>query len=211
MTPSWEQGKNKFNPIKGTTMNNTEFINSKMIQGHRYAQRFETLTESIRFQKDLDIALTDFAKTHIVVSLTPYVHEPSVSVIVEYLADLTEERINQMCDDFLLTMASKDLREKKEPRSREEMRKDPEFIQFKTWCEDLVQWEDKKDLAGEPLVIGSGNSMPPLLIKLAEAQDKENVELYKKLFPEFAKRLHEAKVAYFAKKEASKTIVTGQT
>ena len=192
-------------------MKNTEFINSKMIQGHRYAQRFETITESIGYQDDLDRTLTDFAKTHIVVSLTPYVHEPRVNVIVEYLADLTEERISRMCDDFLLTMASKDLREKKEPRSREEMRKDPEFIQFKTWCEDLVQWEDKKDLEGKPLVIGSGNSMPPLLAKLAEAQDKENVELYKKLFPEFAKRLHEAKVAYFAKKEASKTIVTGQT
>ena len=155
--------------------------------------------------------MTDVAKTHIVVSLTPYLHEPYVNVIVEYLADLTEERINNMCDDYLITMARNDLHEKKEPRSREQLMQDPEFIQFKTWCEDLVQWEDKKDLAGEPLVIGSGNSMPPLLVKLAEAQDKEKVELYKTLFPEFAKRLHEAKVAYFAKKEASKTIVTGQT
>ena len=155
--------------------------------------------------------MNQFAETHIVVSLTPYVHEPDVSVIVEYLADLTEERINNMCDDYLIKMASKDLREKNEPRSKEELREDPEFIQFKTWCEDLVCWEDKKDLAGEPLVIGSGNSMPPLLVKLAEAQDKVKVELYKKLFPEFAKRLHEAKVAYFAKKEESKTIVTGQT
>ena len=194
-------------------MNNTEFINSKMIQGHRYAQRFETITESIGYQDDLDRSLTDFAKSHIVVSLTPYVHElpARVNVIVEYLADLTEERINRMCDDFLLTMASKDLHEKKEPRSREELRKDPEFIQFKTWCEDLVCWEDKNDLAGKPLVIGYGTSMPPLLAKLADAKDKEQVELYKKLFPEFAKRLHEAKVAYFAKKEASKTIVTGLT
>lgn len=190
-------------------MKTNEFIDSKMIQGHRYAQRFETLDESIRFHADLDRTLTDFAKTHIVVSLTPYVREPNVYVIVEYLADLTEERINQMCDDFLLTMASKDLHEKKEPRSMEELRKDPEFIQFKTWCEDLVQWEDKNDLAGKPIVIGGGNSMPPLLAKLADAKDKEQVELYKKLFPEFAKRLHEAKVAYFAKKEASKTIVTG--
>ena len=191
-------------------MKNT-FINSKMIQGHRYAQRFETITESLRFHAELEDALNQFAETHIVVSLTPYVHEPDVSVIVEYLADLTEERINNMCDDYLIKMASKDLREKNEPRSKEELREDPEFIQFKTWCEDLVCWEDKKDLAGEPLVIGSGNSMPPLLVKLAEAQDKVKVELYKKLFPEFAKRLHEAKVAYFAKKEESKTIVTGQT
>ena len=192
-------------------MKNNEFINSKMIQGHRYAQRFETLTERICYKEDLDRKLTDFAKTHIVVSLTPYLHEPYVNVIVEYLADLTEERINQMCDDFLLTMASKDLHEKKEPRSNEELRKDPEFIQFKTWCEDLVCWEDKNDLAGKPLVIGYGTSMPPLLAKLADAKDKEQVELYKKLFPEFAKRLHEAKVAYFAKKEASKTIVLGQS
>ena len=154
--------------------------------------------------------MTDFAKSHIVVSLTPYVHEPRVNVIVEYLADLTEERINLMCDDFLLAMTSKDLREKKEPRSREEMRKDPEFIQFKTWCEDLVQWEDMNGLAGTPLVIGYGKSMPPLLAELVDAKDKEKVELYKKLFPEFAKRLHEAKEAYFAKKEASKTIVLGQ-
>ena len=93
----------------------------------------------------------------------------------------------------------------------EELMQDPEFIQFKTWCEDLVCWEDKNGLADKPIVIGEGNSMPPLLAELAEAKDKEKVELYKKLFPEFAKRLHEAKVAYFAKKEASKTIVTGQT
>ena len=192
-------------------MKTNEFIDSKMIQGHRYAQRFETLTERICYKEDLDRKLTDFAKTHIVVSLTPYLHEPYVNVIVEYLADLTEERINQMCDDFILTMASKDLREKKEPRSREEMRKDPEFIQFKTWCEDLVCWEDKNDLAGKPIVVGGGNSMPKLLAELVEARDKENVELYKKLFPEFANRLHAAKEAYFAKKEASKTIVTGQT
>lgn len=192
-------------------MKNTEFINSKMIQGHRYAQRFETITESIGYQDDLDRSLTDFAKSHIVVSLTPYVHEPRVSVIVEYLADLTEERIDNMCDDFLIKMASRELRGKKEPRSKEELRTDPEFIQFKTWCEDLVCWEDKNDIAGKPLVIGGGNSMPPLLTELAEAKDKEKVELYKKLFPEFAKRLHEAKVAYFAKKEASKTIVTGLT
>lgn len=192
-------------------MKNTEFINSKMIQGHRYTQRFTTITERIGYQEDLDRDLTEYAKTHIVVSLNPYTHGPNVSVIVEYLADLTEERIKNMCDDFLIKMASKDLHKKSEPRSKDELRKDPEFIQFKTWCEDLVQWEDKKDLEGKPLVIGSGNSMPPLLAKLAEAKDKENVELYKKLFPEFAKRLHEAKVAYFAKKEASKTIVTGQT
>lgn len=192
-------------------MKNNEFINTKMIHGHRYAQRFETLTERICYKEDLDRKLTDFAKTHIVVSLTPYLHEPYVNVIVEYLADLTEERINRMCDDFLLTMASKDLHEKKEPRSMEELRKDPEFIQFKTWCEDLVNWEDKNDLAGKPLVVGYGITMPPLLVKLADAKDKEKVELYKKLFPEFAKRLHEAKEAYFAKKEASKTIVTGQS
>ena len=190
---------------------NNEFMNTKMIHGHRYAQRFTTITERIGYQENLDRDLTDFAKTHIVVSLNPYTHGPEVSVIVAYLADLTEERIENMCDDFLITMASRDLRDRKEPRSKDELRKDPEFIQFKTWCEDLVCWEDKKDLAGEPLVIGSGNSMPPLLAELAEAKDKENVELYKTLFPEFAKRLHEAKVAYFAKKEASKTIVTGQT
>ena len=191
-------------------MKNT-FINSKMIPGHRYAQRFETITESLRFHAELEDALNQFAETHIVVSLTPYVHEPDVSVIVEYLADLTEERIDNMCDDFLIKMASRELRDKKEPRSKEELRKDPEFIQFKTWCEDLVCWEDKNGLADKPIVIGEGNSMPPLLAELAEAKDKEKVELYKKLFPEFAKRLHEAKVAYFAKKEASKTIVTGQT
>lgn len=191
-------------------MENT-FINTKMIQGRRYAQRFETLTEEACYQEGLDRQLTEFAKTHIVVSLTPYVHEPNVNVIVGYLADLTQERIDIMCNDFLLKMASRDLREKNDPRTPEEMMQDPEFIQFKTWCEDLVQWEDKKDLAGEPLVIGLGNSMPPLLAVLVAAKDKEQVELYKKLFPDFAKRLHEAKAAYFAKKEASKTIVTGLT
>lgn len=191
-------------------MENT-FINTKMIQGRRYEQRFETITERIEYQEDLDRKLTDFAKTHIVFSLTPYTHGSHVSVIVGYLADLTEERINNMCDDYLITMARNDLHEKKEPRSKEELRKDPEFIQFKTWCEDLVQWEDKKELAGEPLVIGGRNSMPPLLTVLVAAKDKEKVELYKTLFPEFAKRLHEAKEAYFAKKEASTTIATGQT
>jgi beta-glucosidase-like glycosyl hydrolase len=122
---------------------------------------------------------------------------------------IPEERINQRCDDFLLEMARKDLHEKKEPRSREELRKDPEFIQFNTWCEDLVCWEDKNGLAGKPIVVGGGKSMPPLLAELVEAGDKEKVELYKKLFPDFAKRLHSAKEAYFAKKEESKTIVTG--
>lgn len=192
-------------------MKNTEFVNTKMIQGHRYAQRFETVKESIGFPEDLDRKLTDFAKTHIVVSLTPYVHElpARVNVIVEYLADLTEERIKTMCDDYLLTMASRDLHEKKEPKSREEMMQEPEFIQFKTWCEDLVCWEDKNDLAGKPIAIGGGNSIPPLLAELVEAKDKEKVELYKKLFPEFAERLHKAKDAYFAKKEASQTIVLG--
>lgn len=190
-------------------MKNT-FINTKMIQGHRYAQRFETITERACYQYDLDKALSDFAKKHIVVSLNPYVHDTKVSVIVEYLADLTEERINNMCDDYLLTMAGRELHEKKEPKSMEELRKDPEFIQFKTWCEDLVCWEDKNGFADKPIVIGGGNSMPPLLEELAEARDKEKVELYKKFFPDYAKRLHEAKVAYFAKKEASKTIVTGQ-
>ena len=192
-------------------MKNMEFIDSKMIQGHRYAQRFETITERICYKEDLDRKLTDFAKTHIVVSLTPYLHEPYVNVIVEYLADLTEERINNMCDDYLITMARNDLHEKKEPRSREQLMQDPEFIQFKTWCEDLVQWEDKNDLAGKPIVVGGGNSMPTLLAELVEARDKEKVELYKKLFPDFANRLHAAKAAYFAKKEASKTIVTGLT
>lgn len=72
-------------------MKNTEFINSKMIYGHRYSQRFETLTERACYKEDLDRKLTDFAKTHIVISLTPYVHEPYVNVIVEYLVDLTEE------------------------------------------------------------------------------------------------------------------------
>lgn len=189
-------------------MKNSEFINSKMIQGHRYEQRFETITEGIRFPEDLDRQLTDFAKTHIVVSLTPYVHEPRVSIIVEYLADLTEERINRMCDDYLLTMASRDLHEKKEPRSKEELRKDPEFIQFKTWCEDLVQWEDKNDLAGKPFFVGGGKiPMPPLLAELVEDRDKEKVELYKKLFPEYTMRIHEAKVAYFAKKDAQAIVV----
>ena len=192
-------------------MENT-FINSQMISGHRYAQRFETLTEEACYQEGLDRQLTEFAKTHIVVSLTPYVHEPNVNVIVGYLADLTKERINQMCNDFLLKMASKDLHEKKEPRSREEMRKDPDFIQFKTWCEDLVQWEDKNGLADKPIVVGSGNSfMPPLLAVLVAAKDKEKVELYKTLFPDYAKKVHEAKGAYFANKEAYTTIVTGQS
>ena len=181
-----------------------------MIQGHRYAQRFETITEIATYQEDLDRKLTNFAKTHIVVSLTPYLHENHVNVIVEYLADLTEERIKTMCNDYLLTMASRDLHEKKEPRSREELRKDPEFIQFKTWCEDLVCWEDKNDLADKPLVIRGENSfMPPLLAELVEAKDKEQVEYYKTLFPDYAKKVHEAKAAYFAKKEESKTIVTG--
>lgn len=189
-------------------MKNTEFINSKMIYGHRYAQRFETITESIRYQKDLDRKLTDFAKTHIVVSLTPYYHEPRVSVIVEYLADFTEERIKNMCDDYLLKMASRDLHEKKEPKSMEEMMQEPEFIRFKTWCEDLVCWEDKNDLAGKPIVaVGGKITMPPLLAELVEARDKEKVELYKKLFPEYTKRIHDAKVAYFAKKDAQAIIV----
>lgn len=188
------------------------FINSQMIPGHRYAQRFETLTEEACYQEALDRQLNAFAKTHIVVSLTPYVHEPNVNVIVGYLADLTQERINIMCNDFLLTMASRVLREKKEPRPMKELRKDPEFIQFKTWCEDLVCWEDKNGFTDKPIVFGGGKSvMPPILEELVEAKDKENVELYKKLFPDFAKRIHDAKVAYFAKKEASKTIVTGQT
>ena len=191
-------------------MENT-FINSQMIPGHRYEQRFETITERACYKEDLDRKLTKYAKTHIVVSLTPYLHEPYVNVIVGYLADLTEERIDNMCDDFLLTMASRELHEKNEPRSKEELRNDPEFIQFKTWCEDLVCWEDKNGLAGKPIVVGGGKSMPPLLAELVEARDKEKVELYKKLFPDFANRLHAAKAAYFAKKEESKTIVTGQT
>lgn len=176
-----------------------------MIKGHRYAQRFETITKEPCYPAALDRALTDFAKTHIVVSLTPYVHMPCVSVIVEYLADLTEERIKNMCDDYLLTMDSKDLHEKKEPRSRKEKMQDPEFIQFKTWCEDLVYWEDRNDLAGKPIVIGGKNFIPPLFDELVEAKDKEKVELFKKLFPEFGKRVNEAKEAYLAKKEASQT------
>lgn len=180
-------------------MTKTAFMNAKMIHGHRYAQRFETITKE-SYYADLDRALTDFAKTHIVVSLTPYVHETKVSVIVEFLADLTEERIENMCDDYLLTMMSKDWHEKKEPRYREQMMQEPEYIQFKTWCEDLVSWEDKNNLAGKPIVFGGKNFIPPLFDELVEAKDKEKVELYKKLFPEFAKRLHEAKEAYFAKK-----------
>lgn len=188
-------------------MKNT-FINSKMIQGHRYEQRFETITERICYKEDLDRKLTDFAKTHLVVSLTPYLHEPYVNVIVEYLADLTEERIKNMCDDYLLTMASREFKEKKELRSKEELRKDPEFIQFKTWCEDLVCWEDKNDLAGKPFFVGGGKlPMPPLLAELVEDRDKEKVELYKKLFPEYTMRIHEAKVAYFAKKDAQTIVV----
>ena len=188
-------------------MENT-FINSQMIPGHRYAQRFTTITEGAYYPVGLDRELTEYAKTHIVVSLSPYVHNAKVNVIVEYLADLTEERINQMCDDFLLTMASKDLHEKKEPRSNEDLRKDPEFIQFKTWCEDLVNWEDKNDLAGKPLFVGGGKiAMPPLLAELVEDRDKEKVELYKKLFPEYTMRIHEAKMAYFAKKDAQTIVV----
>lgn len=192
-------------------MKNT-FINSKMIQGHRYSQRFETIKERIGYQEDLDRTLTDFAKTHIVVSInpyvTPYTHEPYVSVIVEYLADLTEERIKNMCDDYLITMASREFKDKKEPRSKEELRKDPEFIQFNTWCEDLVNWEDKNDLAGKPFFVGGGKlPMPPLLAELVEDRDKEKVELYKKLFPEYTMRIHEAKVAYFAKKDAQTIVV----
>ena len=191
---------------------NNEFMNTKMIHGHRYAQRFTTITERIEYQEDLDRNLTDFAKNHIVVSLNPYTHGPELSVIVAYLADLTEERIENMCDDFLLTMASRDFKEKKEPRSREEMRKDPEFIQFKTWCEDLVCWEDKNGFTDKPIVIGSGNSfMPPLLAVIVAAKDKEKVEYYKKLFPDYAKKVHEAKGVYCGNKEAYDTIVTGQS
>lgn len=190
------------------------FINSKMIPGHRYAQRFTTLTEGAYYQEGLDRELTEYAKTHIIVSLTPYVHEPNVNVIVGYLADLTEERIKNMCNDYLVTRAGREWSEKKEARSKEELMKDPEFIQFKTWCEDLVYWEDKNGLADKPIVIGGGNSMPPLLNELVEARDKEKVELYKKLFPDYAKRLREAKEALkakLAKQEESKTIVTGQS
>ena len=193
-------------------MTENEFIKTQMIPGHRYAQRFTTITERICHKEDLDRELTDFAKTHIVVSLSPYVYNDGANVIVGYLADLTEERIKNMCDEYLLTMASREFKEKKEPRSKEEMRKDPEFIQFKTWCEDLVYWEDKNGFTGKPIVIFGGNSvMPPILAKLVEAKDIENVELYKELFPDFAKRIREAKEAYFAKKEESKTIVTGQS
>ncbi len=183
-------------------MENT-FINTKMIQGHRYAQRFETIQEDITYPEEVDRTLTDFAKTHIVVSLTPYTHEPYVNVIVGYLADLTQERINNMCDDYLIKMASREWRDKKEPRSKDELRKDPDFIQFKTWCEDLVCWEDKNGLADKPILFGGGKSfmMPPLLAELVDAKDKEKVELYKKLFPDFAKKVHEAKVSYFAEKE----------
>lgn len=192
-------------------MENT-FINSQMIPGRRYAQRFETLTEEACYQEGLDRQLTEFAKTHIVVSLTPYVHEPNVNVIVGYLADLTQERIDIMCNDFLLKMATKNLHEKKDPRTPEEMMQDPEFIQFKTWCEDLVQWEDKNGFTDKPIVVGGGNSfMPPLLAVLVAAKDKENVELYKTLFPDYARKIHEAKAAYFANKEANMTIVTGLT
>lgn len=176
-------------------MKNT-FINNQMIPGHRYEQRFETITERACYKEDLDRKLTKYAKTHIVVSLTPYLHEPYVNVIVEYIADLTEERIKNMCDDYLLTMAGRELHEKKEPRSTEELRKDPEFIQFKTWCEDLVCWEDKNGFADKPIVIGSRNSMPPLLEKIAAARDIEKLELYKKFFPDYVKRLHVAKEAY---------------
>lgn len=188
------------------------FINSKMIQGRRYAQRFTTITEVSGYQEDLDRQLTEYAKTHIVVSLNPYVHGHNVNVIVEYLADLTQERINNMCDDFLITMASREWRDKEKPRSKEELRKDPEFIQFKTWCEDLVCWEDKNGLYDKPIVVGGGQSfMPPLLAVLVAAKDTERVELYKKLFPDYAKKVHDAKVSYFAEKEESKTIVTGLT
>jgi hypothetical protein len=76
-------------------MTENTFINSQMIPGHRYEQRFETITERACYKEDLDRKLTKYAKTHIVVSLTPYLHEPYVNVIVGYLADLTEERINQ--------------------------------------------------------------------------------------------------------------------
>ncbi len=195
-------------------MTGNAFINSQMISGHRYAQRFTTITEGAYCQDGLDRELTEYAKTHIIVSLTPYVHEPNVNVIVGYLADLTEERIKNMCNDYLVTRAGREWREKKEARSKEELMKDPEFIQFKTWCEDLVYWEDKNGLVGKPIVLGGGNSMPPLLNELVEAKDKEKVELYKKLFPDFAKKITEAKEALkakLAKQKESKTIVTGQS
>jgi len=177
------------------------FINSQMIPGHRYAQRFTTLTEGTYYRDGLDRELTEYAKTNIVVSLNPYVHDTKVNVIVGYLADLTEERIKNMCDGYLATMAGRDWREKKEARPTEELMKDPEFIQFKTWCEDLVYWEDKNGFTDKPIVIGGGNSvMSPLLAKLVDAKDREKVELYGKFFPDFVKRIHEAKVAYSAKK-----------
>jgi hypothetical protein len=192
-------------------MENT-FINSQMIPGHRYAQRFTTISEGAYYPVGLDRELTEYAKTHIVVSISPYTHDARVHAIVGYLADLTEERINNMCDDFIIKMASMELRDKKDPRSKEELRKDPAFIQFKTWCEDLVCWEDKNGFTDKPIHVGGGQSfMPPLLAVIVAAKDKEKVEYYKKLFPEYAKKVHEAKVAYFAQKEASTTIVTGQT
>ena len=183
-------------------MENT-FINSQMIPGRRYAQRFETLTEEACYQEGLDRQLNEFAKTHIVVSLNPYTQGPNVNVIVGYLADLTQERITLMCNDFLLKM----------DKITDWRQLDEEFIQFKTWCEDLVCWEDKNGFTDKPIVVGrSGNSfMPPLLAVLVAAKDKEKVELYKKLFPDFAKKVHEAKVSYFANKEAYTTIVTDLT
>lgn len=181
------------------------FVNTQMKPGHRYAQRFETVTETICYQEDLDRKLTDFAKDHIVVSLTPYVNGNYINVIVGYLADLTDERIKIMCDDFLVTMANKNFREKKEPKTKEELRNEPEFIQFKTWCEDLVYWEEANGLVGKQLVVGGGKSfMPPLLNLLVEAKDVEKVEYYKTLFPEYAKKIQEAKKTYIGKKEESK-------
>ena len=76
-------------------MTENEFIKTQMIPGHRYAQRFTTITERICHKEDLDRELTDFAKTHIVVSLSPYVYNDGANVIVGYLADLTEERIKE--------------------------------------------------------------------------------------------------------------------
>ena len=63
-------------------MTGNSFINSQMIPGHRYAQRFTTLTEGTYYREGLDRELTEYAKTHIIVSLTPYVHEHNVNVIV---------------------------------------------------------------------------------------------------------------------------------